>query len=52
MYRIQRNAYAVGHHHIGESNPFNLTYDFIEPFRAVVDAWVFLYIRDSFTGGA
>lgn len=39
----------LGIHHIGESNPFNLTYDFIEPFRAVVDAWVFLYIRDSFT---
>ena len=39
----------LGIHHIGESNPFNLTYDFIEPFRAIVDAWVFTNINDSFT---
>lgn len=30
----------LGIHHIGESNPFNLTYDFIESFRAIVDIWV------------
>ncbi len=39
----------LGIHHIGESNPFNLTYDFIEPFRVVVDAWVYLYVQDTFT---
>lgn len=39
----------LGIHHIGESNPFNLTYDFIEPFRAIVDAWVYLYVQETFT---
>lgn len=39
----------LGIHHIGESNPFNLTYDFIEPFRSIVDAWVYLYIQETFT---
>lgn len=38
----------LGIHHIGESNAFNLTYDFIEPFRAIVDIWVFLNIKDKF----
>lgn len=32
----------LGIHHIGESNPFNLTYDFIEPLRAYVDSFVVL----------
>ncbi len=39
----------LGIHHIGESNPFNLTYDFIEPFRAIVDIWVKENIKESFT---
>lgn len=39
----------LGIHHIGESNPFNLTYDFIECFRAIVDAWVFTHINEKFT---
>ena len=39
----------LGIHHIGESNPFNLTYDFIEPFRAVIDIWVYVHIKDCFT---
>ena len=39
----------LGIHHIGESNPFNLTYDFIECFRAIVDAWVFDNINEKFT---
>lgn len=30
----------IGIHHIGETNPFNLTYDFIEPLRAIVDYYV------------
>lgn len=30
----------VGIHHCGETNPYNLTYDFIEPFRVIVDIWV------------
>lgn len=38
----------VGIHHIGESNPFNLTYDFIEPLRSIVDMWVFLNVKDEF----
>jgi CRISPR-associated protein Cas1 len=38
----------LGIHHIGESNAFNLTYDFIEPFRAIVDAWVYVNVDDSF----
>ena len=39
----------LGIHHIGESNAFNLTYDFIEPCRALVDLWVKLRIKDEFT---
>lgn len=38
----------LGIHHIGESNPFNLTYDFIEPLRSIVDVWVRLNIKDDF----
>ena len=38
----------LGIHHIGESNPFNLTYDFIEAFRAIVDFWTYNHIRDEF----
>lgn len=39
----------LGIHHIGESNPFNLTYDFIEPFRAIVDLWVYENIHEMFS---
>lgn len=39
----------LGIHHIGESNPFNLTYDFIEPLRVIIDLWVVENITDSFT---
>ena len=39
----------LGIHHIGESNPFNLTYDFIEPLRAIIDMWVYVNIEDLFT---
>lgn len=38
----------LGIHHIGESNPFNLTYDFIEPLRVIVDLWVVENIKDTF----
>lgn len=38
----------LGIHHIGESNPFNLTYDFIEPLRAIIDLWVTESITDTF----
>ena len=38
----------LGIHHIGEANAFNLTYDFIEPLRVVIDAWVYLNITDKF----
>ena len=38
----------LGIHHIGESNPFNLTYDFIEPIRSLIDIWVYLNIKDNF----
>ena len=38
----------LGVHHIGESNPFNLTYDFIEPLRVIIDIWVLTHITDSF----
>jgi CRISP-associated protein Cas1 len=38
----------LGIHHIGESNPFNLTYDFIEPFRAIIDLWVVENVMDVF----
>lgn len=30
----------LGIHHIGESNSFNLSYDLIEPLRALVDSYV------------
>lgn len=39
----------LGIHHIGESNPFNLTYDFIETLRAVIDLWVYINVEDIFT---
>jgi len=39
----------LGIHHIGESNPFNLTYDFIEPLRVIVDSWVSLNVKESFS---
>ena len=38
----------LGIHHIGESNTFNLTYDFIEPLRAIIDLWVIESITDTF----
>lgn len=38
----------LGIHHIGESNPFNLTYDFIEPLRVIIDAWVYLNVKEDF----
>ena len=38
----------LGIHHKGEANPFNLTYDFIEPFRYVVDMFVHEYINEKF----
>ncbi len=38
----------LGIHHIGESNPFNLTYDFIEPLRAIIDMWVVTKVKDEF----
>ncbi len=30
----------LGIHHIGETNPFNLTYDFVEPLRPLIDKYV------------
>ena len=39
----------LGVHHIGESNPFNLTYDFIEPVRVFIDLWVYENIKSSFS---
>jgi len=38
----------LGIHHIGESNPFNLTYDFIEPLRYIIDIWVCENIDETF----
>lgn len=38
----------LGIHHIGESNPFNLTYDFIEPLRVIIDHWVYANISETF----
>lgn len=38
----------LGIHHIGESNPFNLTYDFIEPLRVIIDLWVIENVNDTF----
>lgn len=39
----------LGIHHIGESNPFNLTYDFIETFRCIIDIWVYENVINKFT---
>lgn len=51
---INREIKALGYltelgiHHIGESNHFNLSYDFIEPIRPIVDYYViFNYIDES-----
>lgn len=30
----------LGIHHIGETNPFNLSYDIVEPFRTLIDSFV------------
>lgn len=30
----------LGIHHIGETNPFNLTYDIFEPLRVLIDSYV------------
>ncbi len=38
----------LGIHHISESNPFNLTYDFIEPLRYIIDMWVYENIDEIF----
>ena len=38
----------LGIHHIGEGNPFNLTYDFIEPLRVIVDIGGATHIMDTF----
>ncbi|MFV0499899.1 MAG: type II CRISPR-associated endonuclease Cas1 [Bacilli bacterium] len=38
----------LGIHHRGESNAYNLTYDFIEPFRCIIDLWVYHNIDDEF----
>ena len=32
---------ALGVHHCNEQNPFNLADDLIEPYRSVVDFWVY-----------
>lgn len=37
----------IGIHHIGVTNPFNLTYDFFEPLRALIDSYVVLKRIDS-----
>lgn len=46
---------ALGIHHIGPENAFNLTYDFIEPFRYIIDIWTYLNIysmdNDAFLSG-
>lgn len=46
---------ALGIHHIGPENAFNLTYDFIEAFRYIIDIWTYLYIYsmddDAFLSG-
>lgn len=38
----------LGIHHIGEGNAFNLTYDFIEPFRVIIDHWVYENVSETF----
>ncbi|WP_342262675.1 MULTISPECIES: type II CRISPR-associated endonuclease Cas1 [unclassified Spiroplasma] len=35
------NSY-LGIFHRGKTNPFNLSYDFIEPFRPLIDWWVYM----------
>lgn len=30
----------IGVHHVGKTNPFNLVYDIIEPFRPIIDYYV------------
>ena len=37
---------AFGIHHIGEYNPYNLSDDFMEPFRPLVDCWTDLNHND------
>ncbi|MGL5021480.1 MAG: type II CRISPR-associated endonuclease Cas1 [Mycoplasmatales bacterium] len=37
----------LGIHHIGESNAYNLTYDFIEIFRYIIDIWVYNNIGEE-----
>lgn len=37
----------IGIHHIGETNPFNLTYDFVEPLRPLVDSLVVKKLVDD-----
>ncbi len=46
---IAARGYVVqlGIFHRGESNPFNLTYDFIEIFRYVIDIWVYFNIKED-----
>ncbi len=46
---IASRGYLVqlGIHHRGESNPFNLTYDFIETFRVLIDFWVISNINEN-----
>ncbi len=34
---------VLGIHHVGETNPFNLTDDLMEPFRPLIDYWVVLH---------
>lgn len=38
----------LGIHHHSETNAFNLTYDFIEPFRPFVDSYVYKNISGTF----
>ena len=38
----------LGIHHIGETNPFNLSSDFIEPFRVIVDQIALRVTDESF----
>ena len=37
----------LGIFHIGQTNPFNLSSDFMEPFRPVVDLIIFLNLKDN-----
>lgn len=40
----------IGVHHVGKTNPFNLAYDIIEPFRSIVDYYIsknhFLFVEN------